>query len=126
MESGGDGGLRERWHAWAQGTLGGSPAQVDAATDAVMRAIKAGADQNTAIQQAYSAWGAAGPSPAPPQQPPLRRHPAARRYPGIQGPEPGTAAHTLLTGVRILFLIVFLAFFAGMAILIFSNMASSP
>jgi hypothetical protein len=51
--------LRERWRTWVQGALGGSQGQIDAATDAVMDAIRAGATQDRAEVQARAAWSGA-------------------------------------------------------------------
>ncbi len=61
--------LRERWRAWAQRSLGGTPPQIEAATDAAMRAIQAGAPQEEVVSQATAAWHRPGGARAAPSVP---------------------------------------------------------
>jgi hypothetical protein len=83
--------LRERWMSWVQGALGGTRAQIDAATEAVMDAIRAGATQGQAEARARAAWiaaqgvavaplptgGPAAPPAAQPSAPPAAGAPGA-------------------------------------------------
>jgi hypothetical protein len=48
--------VRSRWHSWAQNTLGGTPTQVNAATEAAMAAMAAGLSQEDVLDRARKAW----------------------------------------------------------------------
>jgi len=52
---------RGRWRAWAQLTIGGTDAQVDAATDAALSAVAEGKDAHGAAQAAFAAVGLSPP-----------------------------------------------------------------
>ncbi len=81
-----DPSLRNRWHSWAQGALGGSPDQVDAAALAAMRVVVDGGRQSEAIDAAKRAWEQAGnlavafsPPVTPVEAPAGSPHPAVAR-----------------------------------------------
>ncbi len=84
MEGAGDDGLRGRWKAWAENTLGGSETQIEAATEAVMSAIRAGASQEEAVARARAVWDGREPPPAPAE-------PAAPPVPASAAPAPSSA-----------------------------------
>jgi hypothetical protein len=55
-----DPSLESRWRAWAQGSLGGTPGQVDGAVAAAVRVGTEGGRQTDAIAAAERAWQEAG------------------------------------------------------------------
>jgi hypothetical protein len=61
-----DPSLESRWRAWAQGSLGGSPGQVDAAVAAAVGVVTEGGRQTDAIGAAKRAWEASAPVAAAP------------------------------------------------------------
>jgi hypothetical protein len=69
--------VEARWHSWAEKTLGGTSAQIEAATQAAIGAMARGASQADVLEIAKSAWAsgkipAATPQPASPSPPPQR------------------------------------------------------
>lgn len=74
-----DDGLSDRWEAWARKALGGDQAQIEAATRAVMSAIRAGASQEEAVARARAAWGGEEPPPRPASPPAPRPAPPTPR-----------------------------------------------
>jgi hypothetical protein len=90
MEGIGDDGLRDRWQAWVKKALGGTEAQIEAATLAAMGAIRAGGTQDQAVEHARAAWNgktaSAVAQPTPPQQAAPVPSPSPQRTP-VSGAE---------------------------------------
>ncbi len=55
--------VHDKWQAWVKRTLGGSEAQVEAATQAAITAVADHASQGTALRAAEVAWTRASPPP---------------------------------------------------------------